>query len=83
MFVCKKKNSNNLLYLHDNNKLIKIDEGQNPDFLPEIHKYEISTHQYPSKIPWIYPVKQESNNVLDFKNTMNNFINFLKTSQQS
>lgn len=41
-------------YMHNNNHMIRIDEGQNPDYLPQVDEYKVNNFNWPTVI---YPIK--------------------------
>jgi len=48
-FTCaEKKGLQPVYYMHNKGKLNRIDTGQNPDFIPEIDKYEVQFYKWPN-----------------------------------
>ncbi len=48
LFICSEREGlQPQMYFHNDNKLTKIDEGQNPDFITEVDAYEVKPYRWP------------------------------------
>lgn len=47
-FACSEKEKQPQLYLHDQDKLTNIDEGQNSDYLTEMGEYSVRRYRWPT-----------------------------------